>query len=90
MRILLPRKRQHPKDRVCLTVSAGVVTVAATAPSQHSDTLMSGKPVLACSPSATPPPKRPPHSLPFVRELLSLLVKEGASCHLRCWLSSKV
>lgn len=41
-------------------------------------------------PLLLPTPKRPPHSFPLGQELLSLLVNKGASCHLRCWLSSKV
>lgn len=37
-----------------------------------------------------PPSTANPHAFPLGQELLSLLVNEGASCHLRCWLSSKV
>lgn len=35
-------------------------------------------------------PKGHSTSFPLGQELLSLLVNEGASCHLRCWLLSKL
>lgn len=44
--------------------------------------------VLACSHFHPRPPS--PTPFPHGQKLLSLLVKEGAGCHPRCWFSSKV